>query len=59
MHKEAIPSGNIDQGTNGACIGGKTGGTLHKKMEYQDSQNAVLPGVFFCVLDLSLCGGGD
>ena len=56
MHDEAIPSGDTDRGKNGVHIGGKTGGTLHEKMEHHDSQNAVLPGVFFCVRYLSLCG---
>ena len=28
-------------------MGGKSGGTLHEKVEHHDTQNAVLPGVFF------------
>jgi len=47
VHEEAILSGDPDFGTAGAHVGGKTGGTLHEKMEHHDSQNAVLPGVFF------------
>ena len=47
VHEEAILSGDPDRGMAGAHVGGKTGGTLHEKMEHHDSQNAVLPGVFF------------
>ena len=47
VHEEAILSGDPDRGTAGAHVGGKSGGTLHEKMEHHDSQNAVLPGVFF------------
>mmetsp|Transcript_28225 Transcript_28225/g.60584 ORF Transcript_28225/g.60584 Transcript_28225/m.60584 type:complete len:573 (+) Transcript_28225:150-1868(+) len=47
VHEEAILSGDRDLGTAGAHVGGKSGGTLHEKMEHHDSQNAVLPGVFF------------
>ena len=47
VHEEAILSGDPDRGTAGAHVGGKMGGTLHEKMEHHDTQNAVLPGVFF------------
>ncbi|KAL7537982.1 hypothetical protein ACHAWF_005959 [Thalassiosira exigua] len=47
VHEEAILSGEPDRGTAGAHVGGRTGGTLHEKMEHHDAQNAVLPGVFF------------
>lgn len=47
VHEEAILRGDPDRGMAGAHVGGKTGGTLHEKMEHHDSQNAVLPGVFF------------
>ena len=47
VHEEAILSGDIDRGMAGQHVGGKTGGTLHEKMEHHDAQNAVLPGVFF------------
>ena len=47
VHEEAILSGDTDRGMAGAHVGGKTGGTLHERMEHHDSQNAVLPGVFF------------
>ena len=47
VHEEAVLSGDPDRGTAGAHVGGKTGGTLHEKMEHHDAQNAVLPGVFF------------
>mmetsp|Transcript_12345 Transcript_12345/g.24055 ORF Transcript_12345/g.24055 Transcript_12345/m.24055 type:complete len:567 (-) Transcript_12345:121-1821(-) len=47
VHEEAILSGDPDRGTAGAHVGGKTGGTLHEKVEHHDTQNAVLPGVFF------------
>lgn len=47
VHEEAILSGDPDRGMAGAHVGGKTGGTLHEKMEHHDSQNAILPGVFF------------
>jgi len=47
VHEEAILSGDPDRGMAGAHVGGASGGTLHEKMEHHDSQNAVLPGVFF------------
>jgi hypothetical protein len=47
VHEEAILSGDPDRGMAGAHVGGKTGGTLHEKMEHHDTQNAILPGVFF------------
>ena len=47
VHEEAILAGDTDRGMAGAHVGGKTGGTLHEKMEHHDSQNAVLPGIFF------------
>mmetsp|Transcript_1292 Transcript_1292/g.3063 ORF Transcript_1292/g.3063 Transcript_1292/m.3063 type:complete len:429 (-) Transcript_1292:42-1328(-) len=47
VHEEAILSGDPDRGTAGAHVGGKSGGTLHEKVEHHDTQNAVLPGVFF------------
>ncbi|KAL9187323.1 hypothetical protein ACHAXT_001426 [Thalassiosira profunda] len=47
VHEEAVLSGDRDRGTAGAHVGGKTGGTLHERMEHHDAQNAVLPGVFF------------
>lgn len=47
VHEEAILSGDPSRGTAGAFVGGKMGGTLHEKVEHHDSQNAVLPGVFF------------
>eukprot|EP00580_Thalassiosira_gravida_P014103 CAMPEP_0201682396 /NCGR_PEP_ID=MMETSP0494-20130426/51598_1 /ASSEMBLY_ACC=CAM_ASM_000839 /TAXON_ID=420259 /ORGANISM="Thalassiosira gravida, Strain GMp14c1" /LENGTH=564 /DNA_ID=CAMNT_0048166153 /DNA_START=107 /DNA_END=1801 /DNA_ORIENTATION=- len=47
VHEEAILSGDPDRGMAGAHVGGKSGGTLHEKMGHHDSQNAVLPGVFF------------
>lgn len=40
--------GDPDRGMAGAHVGGKAGsGTLHEKMEHHDTQNAVLPGIFF------------
>jgi hypothetical protein len=47
VHEEAILRGDPDFGTAGAHVGGKTGGTLHEKMEHHDKENAVLPGIFF------------
>ncbi|KAL7477067.1 hypothetical protein ACHAW6_002881 [Cyclotella cf. meneghiniana] len=47
VHEEAILSGDKDRGMAGAHVGGKTGGTLHEKMEHHDTANAILPGVFF------------
>ena len=47
VHEEAILSGDPGKGTAEAFVGGKTGGTLHEKVAHHDSQNAVLPGVFF------------
>ncbi|KAL7532123.1 hypothetical protein ACHAXR_007253 [Thalassiosira sp. AJA248-18] len=47
VHEEAILSGDAERGTAAMHVGGHTGGTLHEKMEHHDSQNAVLPGVFF------------
>lgn len=47
VHEEAMLGGDPERGMAGTHIGGKTGGTLHEKVEHHDSQNAVLPGVFF------------
>lgn len=47
VHEEAILSGDPSRNMAGAFVGGKMGGTLHEKAAHHDTQNAVLPGVFF------------
>jgi hypothetical protein len=47
VHEEAFLSGDSNLGTAGAHVGGKSGGTLHEKVEHHATANAVLPGVFF------------
>lgn len=47
VHEEAYLTGDRDAGTAGVHVGGKTGGTLHEKVQHHDATNAILPGVFF------------
>jgi hypothetical protein len=47
VHEEAYLTGDQDLGTAGVHVGGKTGGTLHEKVQHHDATNAILPGVFF------------
>ena len=47
VHEEAYLTGDRDAGTAGIHVGGKSGGTLHEKVQHHDATNAVLPGIFF------------
>jgi hypothetical protein len=47
VHEELMLGGEDDMGMAGVHVGGKSGGTLHEKMEHHDTMNAVLPGIFF------------
>jgi hypothetical protein len=47
VHEELMLGGEDGMGRAGVHVGGKSGGTLHEKMEHHDAMNAVLPGIFF------------